>query len=288
MLLPFFWYERTVGFRDITGIISIIAGGADAVMGKRAMLWQSLDYSYRVLGRMIPEMSRIPSAVILVLWGIFLLFRPTSMNIFLSLWFAGGVAAMLRYTGVVHDHYLFFLVPVPFLMLASVISSVTKQVWKKAVMVFLAGLILYQFMHTDMISYGTNDLMRVSRAVALMKADARGEGFSFTLINTRSFSDLHYRYYMRVMGVSPAPVNDTEYRKLYIMCESQRCPTVAEITSVVTLPVLCYDEHCSGAYAGIPLWDIWSYVRHERVVDRGKFLGTLYVFERRHSTEQDQ
>ncbi|MBI5019245.1 glycosyltransferase family 39 protein [Candidatus Gottesmanbacteria bacterium] len=281
VLLPFLWYEFTVGFKDITGIASIIADGAGATMGKRVMLWQSLDYSYRVLGRMIPEMSRIPAAVLLLLWGIFVLFRPTPKNIFFSLWFAGGIAAMVRYAGVVHDHYLFFLTPVPFFMLASVVSSVTNPVWKKAVLLCLTGLILYQFMQTDIADYGKNDLARVSMAVARMKADAGQERFSFTLINTRSFSDLHYRYYMRVMGVTPMPVGEANYRKLYVMCESSRCPTVTQITSITTLPVLCYDEHCADTYTGIPLWDSWSYIRHERVVDSGRILGTLYVFERR-------
>lgn len=281
VLLPFLWYEFTVGFRDITGIASIIANGTGAVMGKRAMLWQSLDYSYRVLGRMVPEMSRIPAAILLLLWGIFVLFRPTHKNIFFSLWFAGGIAAMVRYSGVVHDHYLFFLIPVPFFMLAAVVSSVTRPVWKKVVLLCLTGLILYQFMQTDIGNYGKNDLARVSRAVARMKADAGQERFSFTLINTRSFSDLHYRYYMSVMGLHPVPVGDTGYGKLYVMCENARCPTVTEITSITTLPVLCYDEHCSGTYPGIPLWDNWSYVRHERIADKGNVLGTLYVFERR-------
>lgn len=279
-LAPFLWHQYTVGFRDITGIASIIAAGSGMPLGKRAMVWQALDYSYRVLGRMLPDMSRIPAAVILMFWGLFILLRPTLKNIFFFVWFIGGITAMVRYSGVVHDHYLYFLIPAPYLAFAGVISTMRGNA-EKVVISIIASVVLFQFMHTDIADYGTNDIWRVSNAVRQIQKDSGGSNFSFTLIGTRSFSDMHYRYYMTASGLKPSPAVGTAHGKLYVVCESIRCPTVTEITSMPELPVLCFDDHCKGSYPEIPLREEWSYVRHERISADYRTSGRIYIFERR-------
>ena len=278
-LLPFLWYEYTVGFRDIFGIASII-GGSSAPLGKRAMVWQGLDYSYRVLGRAFPSMSRIPAAGIIFLWGIFTLLRPTLRNIFFFCWFTIGIVAMVRYSGVVHDHYLYFLIPAPYLALGAVVAA-SQAYWRKIAVGFIAVLIIIQFMRIDIADYGHNDLWQVSNAVRKIKTDSGGNSFSFTVIGSRSFSDMHYRYYMKALGLQPSEVTDLGYEKLYIVCEGIRCPTVTAITSTAKLPVLCYDDHCKDSYPDIPLWEEWSYVRHQRISEGFRTMGMLYIFERR-------
>jgi len=279
-LLPFLWYEYTVGFGDITGIASIIAGGQGVPLGKREMVWQVLDYSYRVLGRTFPAMSRIPAAVVLILWGGLTLLRPTLKNIFFFSWFVGGIAAMMRYSGVVHDHYLYFLIPAPYLAIGAVVAAANAR-GKKIVIGLLAVLVFFQLLHLGTVPHGTDDVWRVNAAVRRIQSISGGSNFSFTVIGSRSFSDMHYRYYMKVLGLSPSPVASREYGQLYVVCEGSRCPTVTELTSMPTLPVLCYDDHCNDIYPDIPLREEWSYVRHEHISGDYRTMGKLYIFERR-------
>lgn len=279
-MLPFLYYEYTVGFRDIIGVASIM--GADgAPLGKRAMLAAILDYAYRVFGRFAPHMSRMPAAVLLFLSCVFVFFRPNKRNMFFLVWLVGGIIAMTRYKEVVHDHFLYFLVPVPFLLVGSYISSLRQHPWKLAVygmLIFLCG---YQLMQTDVLRDNHNDISRVSQTVGYIQSKTGSDPFSFTLIHGRSYSDLHYRYYMETFGMSPVSATSSGYTKLFIVCDSNECPTTQAITSMSEVPILCFEEHCKQYYPSIPLYKEWKYVRDEAIVSGSKELGRVYEFEQR-------
>lgn len=278
ILLPFLWHQYTVGFKDVIGIATVISEGIGATLGKRAMVSVSLDYAYRVLGRAVPWMSREPAAVLLGLWALFVCFRPTTKNIFFSVWFAGGIAAMLRYSGVVHDHYLFFIVPVPFLMIASVVHSAKPGIWRGMLYIAVIIVCFIQLSLTDIFSTGPADIPRVKNAVAQMSDSTKGTDFSFTLVNTASYSDLHYRYYMKVAGLRPKPAVAGDYTRFIVACDRSDCPTVSELSRREQLPILCYEEHCEEYYPSIPLSTQWTYVKDVPVAGN---LGILYIFDAR-------
>ena len=279
-MLPFLWHEYTVGYRDILGVASIMgAGGTD--LGKRAMVAAVLDYAYRVFGRFAPHMSRMPAAVLLFLSCIFVLFRPNKKNAFFLVWLIGGIIAMTRYKEVVHDHFLYFLVPVPFLLVGSYISSVRRHSWKLAVYGMLILLCVYQLMQTDVLRDKNNDISRVSRVVENIRSKTGSNPFSFTLINSRSYSDLHYRYYMEEFGMSPVSATGSGYTKLFVVCDSEVCPTTQAVTSMSEVPILCFEEHCRQYYPSIQLSHVWKYVRDDAIVVDTKNAGKIYEFERR-------
>lgn len=278
ILLPFLWHQYTVGFKDVIGIATVIGEGVGVTLGKRAMVSVGLDYAYRVLGRAVPWMSREPAALLLGLWALFVCFRPTVRNIFFSVWFAGGVAAMLRYSGVVHDHYLFFIVPVPFLMLASVVHSAKPGVWRNILYTAVIIVCFVQLSLTDIFRTGSADIPRVKHAVAHMSDIVKEKDFSFTLVNTASYSDLHYRYYMKVAGIHPKPAVAGGYARFVVVCDRPDCPTVSELSRREQLPILCYEEHCSEYYPSIPLSSQWIYAKDIPVTNN---LGRLYIFDAR-------
>lgn len=279
-MLPFLYYEYTVGFRDIIGISSIMGAGG-AHMGKRAMVAAILDYAYRVFGRFAPHMSRMPAAVLLFLSTIFVLYRPHKKNMFFLVWLLGGIIAMTRYKEVVHDHFLYFLVPVPFLLVGSYISSLRHRVWTLVVYGMLILLCGYQLIQTDVFRYDHNDISRASQSVAYIQSKIGMSPFSFTLVNSRSYSDLHYRYYMEVFGMSPKGATSSGYTNLFLVCDREECPTTQEITSVSEVPILCYEEHCKQYYPSIHLLTEWKYVRDVAIVERFRNIGRIYEFERR-------
>lgn len=261
VLLPFIVQQMSVGFRDILGVMAIMRDGGGGVLGKRTIVFFFVDYASRVIGRAIPFMTKEIAAVFIALWGLFVLRYPTKRHMFLSVWFIGGTAAMARYSGVVYDHYLSFLVPAPFLMIASVLSVIRSAPWKGAAVAAAVLVSVGSLLRTDVFAPGGGDISRVRAAVSYIKEDARGEPFSFTLIDGKSFSDLHYRYFMDVLRIEPSPIAASGYRRLYLVCDrNASCPDAASVAQMRAVTALCYDEHCSGSYPTIPLAENWSYV----------------------------
>ena len=188
---------------------------------------------------------------------------------------------MARYTGIVYDHYLYFLTPVPFFIIGSVISSIKKRPWSNIVSVVVALLCVIQLMKTDALSAGNSDIPRVRSAVGEIKVITGDQLFSFTLTGSRSYSDLHYRYYMKVMNFHVAPVADTGYPVFVLVCDGRKCPAVSDITAKTELPVLCYEGHCNEFYPKLSLLKEWKYQRDVPVTVNGIAQGRIYVFERR-------
>ncbi len=281
LLLPFIVYEYSIGFTDITGVGSIMFGSGEQMPGKRVMLGHVVDYAFRVFGKSLPFMKLTLAPWLISAWIIFVLLYPSKKNIFFSLWFFGGLTAMARYTGIVYDHYLYFLTPVPFFIIGSVIGSVKKPQWSTIVSVVVALLCVIQLMKTDALSAGNSDIPRVRSAVGEIKTIAGNLPFSFTLTGSRSYSDLHYRYYMKGMDLNTVPVTDTGYPVFMLICDDRECPAVSDITAITELPVLCYEEHCSEFYPKLPLLTQWKYQRDVPVTVNGIVQGRVYVFERR-------
>lgn len=279
--LPFIVYEYTTGFTDITGIGSIMLDGGSDIPGKRVMLGHVVDYAFRVFGKSLPFMKLTFAPWLISAWIIFVLLYPSKKNIFFSLWFFGGLVAMARYTGVVYDHYLYFLTPVPFFIIGSILGSVKKLPWSAIVSVVVVLLSVIQLMKADVLSFGSNDISRTRAAVSEMKAIVGSRPFSFTLTSSRSYSDLHYRYFMKVMGLNTVPVTDTGYPVFMLVCDNKKCPEVSEITALTELPILCYEEHCKEFYPKLPIQKEWKYQTDVWLRSDGTDLGRLYVFERR-------
>jgi len=281
-LAPFIVYELRHGFADIAGIVSVMGEGGSFGVGKRVMLHLGLDYASRVTGRMVPLLTPFITGALLVSWGWHLMRRFRLYHVFLFVWFAVGLIAMVRFRGVVHDHYLYFLLPVPFLVLGSVLSEVRGKFAWSAVAVFIVFVAVYQITKTDVLLPGTGDIPRVTQAVSAVSARIGSAPFSFTLINSRSFSDLHYRYEMAAAGLSPHPVTDRSYSMLALICDSSNCPPVADIIRRQVLQVVCYDEHCSGEYPQVQLTADWKYLDTATIAgENGKAAGAVYFFRRK-------
>lgn len=278
---PFLIYEYTHGFENIGGIASIIVGSTGLALGKRAMLLHVVDYAFRVFGQALPYMKLTMAPWLIAAWICFVLFRPTRKNVFFSIWFFGGLVAMAKYTEVVYDHYLNFLTPVPFLVIGSVLHSVRNKRVKNIVGACVFFLCVLQLTHADIFARGNNDIARLDSVTAYIKSIVGEAPFSFTLIRSRSYSDLHYRYYMKVMNVTPVPFTDDSHQKFILICDHDDCPSVAEVTAMPEVPVLCYEEHCKEYYPKIPLMREWKYETDITIGKKEREYGRLYVFGRR-------
>ncbi len=281
VLTPFLMYEFAHNFIDITQILSIIHTGSVG-LGKRQALIYAVDYGGRVLGLIIPYLNTGWVITLMASWVIFLIIQFTAWNIFWTCWFGIGLLIIARYNGVVYDHYLLFLLPPVFLAIAAVIKWVQDKssIFGWICVLFVLVISVVQISKTDILSLANNDLARTRQLTDAVVEDARGGSFSFTLVASRSFSDLHYRYYFLRRGISVQQVLSDTYKKFYVICDSLVCPTAAELV-LQPLQILCFEPHCEGEYPKVDLVSDFSFEKTIRVPIYTGQSGVVYVFSPR-------
>lgn len=241
VLLPFLYYESQHGFEDVIGVLTNYSSG------QARFLPNILDYSSRVMHRIAP----LPG----VLFTLFLFGKRSFWKIFISLWFIVGLVVMSIYRGVVFDHYLFFLLPAGFLLFGFVLSRLPKI----PSVLIVAVLIFFHVSKTDIFKPGVHDITRTKTVTEEIMNQTGKEPFSFGLIASRSFSDLHYRYFFLMNETQPQSILADSYKNLFLVCETEKCPNLKE-----PIQILCYDAVCSGDYPKISL-DSWKFISEKKL-----------------------
>lgn len=281
VLTPFLMYEFVHNFSDITQILSIIHTGSVG-LGKRQALMYAVDYGGRVFGLIIPFLSFGWVVALMVLWVIFLVVQFNAWNIFWTCWFGIGLLIMARYNGVVYDHYLLFLLPPVLLAMAAVIKWVQSKssIIGRICVLFVFAVSLVQLGKTDTFTQGNNDLERTRKLTDAVVEDAGEDSMSFTLVASRSFSDLHYRYYFLKRGTNVKKVVGETYKKFYVVCDNAVCPTVSELASQ-PLQILCFEPHCEGEYPKVDIATDFVFEKTLRVPIDSRRAGLVHVFSPR-------
>ncbi|OGG24454.1 hypothetical protein A3A79_04700 [Candidatus Gottesmanbacteria bacterium RIFCSPLOWO2_01_FULL_43_11b] len=253
-VFPFFYYELAHGFEDILGVLTNFSSG-----GQIRFIPNILDYSSRVMHRLAP----FPGTFFVLFLPILL--KPTFWKIFVALWMSIGIIAMSLYRGVVFDHYLFFLIPAVFLLFGFLLTQLNR----KLAIIGISILVLFHLSKTDINKTGINDIARTKSVSAEILRLADGRQFSFGLIASRSFSDLHYRYFFATSEKNPEPILSDTYNNLFLVCETDSCPSIKE-----SVQIICYDAHCEGEYPKVTLinWKLASTTE--------KFGARLYQYAR--------
>ena len=273
MLSPFFLYESRTGFSDVREVIYASLFPV-AMVNNTPLFYTLFDFSSRIFRNLYPFgyiWTSIPFAVVIILAPFY---KKNFWHTFFVVWFILGIASISLYKGVVFNHYLSFLVPIPFLLLGSFTHTATNVYFRKIVFIFLLVVVFISVSKTDIFFDGQHDLTRVERLTDRMIKLSENKPFSFTLITSNSFSDLHYRYFFAIKKHVPKEIVRTDYNKLFIICEKQPCPTKLEITDVNTVSVLCYDEHCRGQY---PIIDLRFWKLH--TIEYG-YNSAIYAYDR--------
>ena len=87
---------------------------------------------------------------------------------------------------------------------------------------------------------------------------SQNQPYSFTLIKSRSASDLHYRYFLNLYKSTPKDIKNTDYNILFLICDNFICnPFIPQSKESIT--ALCYDEHCKEYYPTLNM-EYWKYV----------------------------
>jgi 4-amino-4-deoxy-L-arabinose transferase-like glycosyltransferase len=142
----------------------------------------------------------------------------------LFLWLAIGLFGTNFHQGDIHDHYLGFLFPTPFLILGFLASLAwSKKLGKGLVVATTLGLVVLNLLNTSPISgVGPNYQIERSKIVAKAIADDVGEEkFNVASISpTHEFRAMRYRYFLEIFGKIPQGYeNYRDIETLYVIVE---------------------------------------------------------------------
>lgn len=264
MLSPFLLYETQHQFIDLKEITLIFLGANTTTTSSQPIYFNILDISSRLFKNVIPFHQSwyfSLAQLLIILFPILHLRGDIARHIrdyrfwhfFFVVWFVAGVFGVSMYKGVIFDHYLMFLLPVPYFLLGYFLKTLNTFIPKEISMTTLVVLIIINISRTDIFSKGNNDLLRTQLMSNAIIQQSNNKAFSFTLISSRSFSDLHYRYYLKVKNVEPKPIVSKNYSLLFLVCEKSPCPAKEEMERMQEVQVLCYDPHCEEKYPKINL-----------------------------------
>lgn len=271
--LPFFMYEGFHQWKDIVGVVAGFFTGGAAPIAKRQILLNFLDYSSRMIRRVVPYPSGWEIVALLMLFAAPFVKR-SFWTIFFVLWFLAGVTAIALYHGTVFDHYLFFVLPVPFILTGYLLSEVKDKTNMWIPLIVVLGVVSVQLSKTDILKPGPRDILRTGQAASKILAQSQGGPFAFGLITSRSFLDFHYRYFFLINKHEADSYLSQTYKKLFLVCEGSSCPTSNELIRQGRAQLTCYDPHCSGTYPTV-IFKEWAFLG-----STGAPGARIYSFER--------
>lgn len=254
VFFPFLLYEAQHGWVDIREIVFILAFGGSGGQASLSYAARILDASSKIFGYLAPGATRWFIVFLQLFVVVAAIWRRTFWSLFFAGWYALGIVTIAMYRGVVFDHYLFFLLPVAYLLLGQSIWSLRRLFPMPFMLGFMSFLVIINVQKTDLfLPVGNNDISRVRNMANEILMSAKNQPFSFTLIHSRSFSDLHYRYFFKLAGIEPRPITDAAYGTLFLVCDQFPCPSKGEMMQKRQIQAMCFEPHCKGTYPTIDL-----------------------------------
>lgn len=289
LLLPFLIYEFQHQFENIRGVLLVFVSSNTTGFITPPFYKLMIDFSSRIFKNVIPiENSDHLLFVqgILIILPLFILIKEQKKKIkidafisssfwllFFAVWYEVGLFSISLFKGVVHNHYLNFLVPLPFFFFAIFLYYIKKIVPHQIVVLALVGLVTWNALSIDTFSQPLNDIERTKKITEYIVS--HNQPLSFTLISSRSFSDLHHRYFYTIENRDIKKITDTNYSLLFLVCEKQPCPTNKTMKKTPEIQTMCYDYHCEEEYPKINLKN-FLFVGSKNVFD-----SKVFQFERK-------
>lgn len=279
VLAPFLVYEVQNGFKDIRELllIALLPNLALVPGGMKGVQRGFFATASHVFSFVFPAITALSLPLVTAGVTIAAILRRSFWSILFVLWFFGGLFFGGRFSTELYDHYLFFVMPLAFLLLGNLLHIIPLKFRLFAFgIVSLLG--VYYLTKTDAFSKGYRDIPRVETVSRMMVEAAEGKDFSFTIVDGRSHSDMHFRYFLTIWGVDTHPVTDKDYPLLFMICEKDGCPGGDGLIVRDIIRSSCSEHVCNKVLYPEIFMDGWDFVKSWKIEG-----ATLYKFERRAS-----
>lgn len=255
---PFLLFEVRHGFPNIKSIFNFITSSGDTGGNEKYFLIVN-DVFFRLFGRLILAFPRVEdlkmySERMLEIWGLgvylvaigSVLFIACSLisafkeknksyhkYLLLLVWFFATLILFGFYKKPIYDYYLVIVYPLPFLMLAGLISWVFKKgkIATGVVLALVSIVVALNLLFNPFRVIGNHQLKQVRTISEVVLSKTGGKPYNFAVISGGGNSDHAYRYFFEVNNQKPVTIEfpgaDPERKsiqdQLLIVCESNPC-----------------------------------------------------------------
>lgn len=254
LLYPFIAYEAQHGFQDITGSFMTLSYTEGQLFSKRLYLTTFINISSRLISYIIALPWQMPLIVVTACIVVVNLIKKNLISYLLVTWFCVGIACLSFYKDTFQPQYAYQFIPIVFLLLGGAIQAMRKFTSWLPILI-LVGITGASWSFSNPYKINDPDISRLGAMTDTVIAMADGKPVAFTVMNSRSFTDFHVRYFFLMKDVQVIPVDENTNRTLFILCEGA-CPQAETIEKV---SVMCHTELCPLNMSVINLSD-WMYV----------------------------
>jgi hypothetical protein len=247
-------------FTDLKELLVVILYPDSSLSGLPMPIWQIwADSIVRLFGRVTSLPSVLTGSIAALSFAHVIIYRR-KWQVLMGLWFLGGIFFVSFYKGALFDHYLYFLLPFPFFLFGGILAQFGKKTHRNLLYGVIVIISLFHIRSTDIGRNGYGDVRRTHATTREIVRQAGSKRFAFGLISSRSYSDLHYRYYFLLQKAVPEYVTERSFEILFLVCETEICPEPQDITGNRKVTMICYDFYCSGDYPSLDVTQ-WEFVR---------------------------
>lgn len=149
----------------------------------------------------------------------------------LGVWLVIGILGLSLYKQTIYDHYLGFLNPVVYLLLAALLGLVLslKANFRLIVvglsMVLIVCLVVVNLMRSPLLNPPNKQLQRTQAIANFLIDKAAGRPFNFALIAEHNY-DAAYQFYLDLYGHKPKQLPFDITDQLFVVCEDAICSPV--------------------------------------------------------------
>ena len=276
LLAPFIFYETSHRFPNTSSVVGNYIFSKFETTNRQSIFINIADVAVKVLKSALGAESRNIVLIFgLLIFTIPLFLKRDFWQKLYLIFFLIGIFFVSFLVNNPPDHYVRFLIPFLFLLIGSFISTALRFLDKKIVILAVTLWLIFNLSKIDIFKTGVDDIKRTGNIVSSIISETSNIPFSFTLLSSRSFSDLHYRYFFTIENVKPESIENDSYNLLFLVCDNSLCPTRKSMEEKLSFQVLCYDPLCDKKYPEVSLSN-WSF-KSIKSFDKGQY----YIFEKR-------
>lgn len=237
MMLPLVLFDLKHNFLNANAIKQILFASKTVGFNPLASLVKIPDiYFSKMVGRYISGEIWILSIVVGLL--IFLPILKLIQDKFsarklhwpilaLSIWLLTGLIGLSFYQRNIFDHYLGFVNPAPYLLIAASISlmRVPKLLGWIGVFVLLSVLTLTNLQRNPLQNPSNNQLKRTQEIAKFIIKEVSNKPFNFALLSENNYDDA-YRFYLDLYNHKPKDLPFDKTDQLFVVCEDQICDPI--------------------------------------------------------------
>ena len=140
----------------------------------------------------------------------------------ITIWLFIGLILLALLNQQIYDHYLNFINPTPYLLLAGFLSLFNKKVQMILSFILVITLLITNFYKNPLLNPANNQVYRTQQVARFIIDKSENKPFNFALIAARNY-DSAYQYYLDVYGHKPAAIPIEITDQLFVVCEDLIC-----------------------------------------------------------------